>query len=416
MTSEERREARYKRRVAKRLAQRNKKIKNADSFRSVFSYANTYRAYQACRKGSSKKKSVQLYISFAPVNVYSDSYRVRTEKYKMVKYYEFDTRERGVLRHIMSMRFRDRVINHCFGKNALVPVITRSFIYDNCASIKKKGYDFALKGMTRDLREHYAKHGNKGYILLFDFKKFFENVDHAVIKADLNRKFNDKRIIRFAEMSIDSFGEKGLGLGNVDSQIWALDSANPLDHYIKEVLRIKHYIRYNDDGYLIHESKEYLVECLEKISVFCSRYGITLHEKKTQIVKLSHGFKWLKVRWYLTETGKVLRKIYKRSLVVMRRKLKKLHKKYLAGEKEFDAIATSVQCWLAYSTKFNAYRTRNRIIKLFNTLFHEEMRYREWSIVKSSVKLVVLLEPRLLTALYSYADRQKMAPSYVAPR
>ena len=338
------------------------------------------------------------------------------DRYRKPKYYEFDTRERGVLRHIMSMKIRDRIINHCFGKHALVPVITRSFIYDNCASIKKKGYDFAIRGMTRDLHEHYRKHGNQGYILLFDFKKYFDNVDHAVIKADLNKKFSDRRLIKYGEMSIDSFGEKGLGLGNVDSQIWALDSANSLDHYIKEVLRIKQYIRYNDDGYLIHKSKEYLVECLEKIRAFCARLGITLHEKKTQIVKLSHGFKWLKVRWYLTETGKVVRKIYKRSLVVMRRKMKKLHKKYLAGEIEFSAAATSFQCWLAYSTRFDAFHTRNNMIKLFNTLFREEMRYREWSITKSSVKLTVLLAPSLLTTLYSYADRQKMALSSDAQR
>ena len=56
----------------------------------------------------------------------------------------------------------------------------------------------------------------------------------------------------------------------------------------------------------------------------CEELGITLNEKKTQIVKLSHGFSWLKVRFFITKTGKVVRKIYKRSVTKMRQKMKKL--------------------------------------------------------------------------------------------
>lgn len=247
-------------------------------------------------------------------------------------------------------------------------------------------------------------------ILLFDFKKFFENVSHAVIKADLNRKFDDERLINFGEKSIDSFGLKGLGLGNQDSQIWALDSANRLDHYIKEVLRVKCYCRYMDDGYLIHPSKEFLTKCLDAIKAICQILGITLNQKKTQIVKLSHGFRWLKVRYYLTETGKVVRKIYKRSLTRMRRKLKALHRKYIEGIATFSQITTSFQCWLAYATKFHSYHTRNTLISLFDDLFTEEMRYRKWNILKSSVKLVTLSQPRLLRTPSIFAAMKAVTP------
>lgn len=84
----------------------------------------------------------------------------------------------------------------------------------------------------------------------------------------------------------------------------ALASANRLDHMCKEVLRIKGYGRYMDDGYLISESKEYLQECLVKIRTLCDELGITLNEKKTQIVKISHGFTYLKARFFLLPSGK----------------------------------------------------------------------------------------------------------------
>ena len=410
MTSQERREARYQRRCEKRQAKRNKKIKNSDNYESVFSFKNLYESYKSCRSGVSWKRSVQTYITMAPVNVYKSRQKLLNNTYKMPKYVEFDLFERGVARHITSMRFGDRVVNRCFSQYALVPVITRSFIDANCASRVGKGYDYAINKMTKDLQWHYRRYGNEGYILLFDFKKFFENVSHAVIKADLNRKFDDERLINFGEKSIDSFGLKGLGLGNQDSQIWALDSANRLDHYIKEVLRVKCYCRYMDDGYLIHPSKEFLTKCLDAIKAICQILGITLNQKKTQIVKLSHGFRWLKVRYYLTETGKVVRKIYKRSLTRMRRKLKALHRKYIEGIATFSQITTSFQCWLAYATKFHSYHTRNTLMSLFDDLFTEEMRYRKWNILKSSVKLVTLSQPRLLRTPSIFAAMKAVTP------
>ena len=58
--------------------------------------------------------------------------------------------------------------------------------------------------------------------------------------------------------------EKGLGIGNMTSQVLAIFYLNDLDHYVKEELKIKYYIRYQDDFLLFHSNKEYLKECLEK--------------------------------------------------------------------------------------------------------------------------------------------------------
>ena len=84
-----------------------------------------------------------------------------------------------------------------------------------------------------------------------------------------------------------------------------------------------------DDGYLIHQDKKYLQYCLNEINIFCQKLGIKLNLKKTMIVKLSHGFTFLKTRFYLLPSGKVIKKIYKKSIIKERRKLKKLKKKYL---------------------------------------------------------------------------------------
>ena len=368
MTSEERREARYRRRKAAREAKKAK-YANADSFERVFSYRNLYRSYRCCRRGVAWKASVQKYVANAPLNLLHTYTQLHSGRYKSPGFFEFDLFERGKKRHIRSTIIGERVVQRCLCDNALVPMLERTLIYDNGASMKKKGYDFALDRITRHLREHYRKHGNEGYVLLFDFSKFFDNVDHAVVKAQLRREFTDRRIIGLTEHFISMFGDKGLGLGSQISQVLALVSANRLDHVIKEELRIRGYGRYMDDGYLIHHSKEYLKKCLVRIREVCRELGITLNEKKTQIVKLSRGFVWLKARIYLTESGKVVKKIYKLSVTRMRRKLKKLAVKLREGRMRFEDVRATWQSWRSYAARFHAWHTVQSMGKLYNSLF-----------------------------------------------
>lgn len=369
MTSEERKEARYQRRVEARRKTKANKYAWADNFDKVFSYRNLYQSYKCCRRGVSWKASVQRYITQAPLNVLHTYNQLVDGKYKSPGFFEFDLYERGKHRHIRSTVISERVVQRCLCDNALVPMLGRAFIYDNGASMKAKGYDFAVRRLTRHLREHYRKYGQEGYILLFDFSKFFDNVSHAVVKQQLQGQFSDDRLLALTEHFVDAFGDVGLGLGSQISQVLALASANRLDHYVKEVLRVRGYGRYMDDGHLIHISKPYLHKCLDGIRAICKELHITLNEKKTQIVKLSHGFTWLKVRFFLTGTGKIIRKIYRRSVTKMRQKLKRFYRKYINGEMCYEDVYTSWQSWRSYALKFQAYKTVKSMEKLYMQLF-----------------------------------------------
>jgi hypothetical protein len=373
MTSEERREARYQRRKAKRLEKQSKRLEVANDFDKVFSYENLYKSYKHCRKGVAWKVTVQKYIAEAPMEVYRTWLKLQQGIYKSPGFYEFDLYERGKLRHIRSTSIRERVVQNCLCEHALIPALLPTFIFDNGASMKNKGYTFAINRLTEHLHRHYRKHGQDGYILIFDFSKFFDNVSHELVKKLISDKITDERVNKLAAHFIDMFGEKGLGLGSQISQVLALASANKLDHVIKEVYRIKGYARYMDDGYLISHSKGYLHACLRAIKAVCEELGIVLNKKKTQIVKLSHGFTWLKVRFFLTPTGKVIRKIYKRSVTKERQKLKKLRKKLDQGKMTYFDVWQSFQSWRAYAYTFNAYHTVQNMEKLFKDLFHKEI-------------------------------------------
>lgn len=372
MTSEERKEARFQRRKAARAEKKAAYCGQSDNFDWVFSYEHLYHSYKMCRRNVGWKASVQKYITNAPINVYQTWQRLQAGKYRTSGFFEFDLMERGKKRHIRSVTIGERIVQRCLCDYALVPVLGRTYIYDNGASMANKGYSFAVDRLCQHLRQHYRKHGTEGYVLLFDFSKFFDRVSHRVVKAVLHKEFSDERIIKLTEHFIDAFGDVGLGLGSQISQVLALASANRLDHYIQEQCRIGSYGRYMDDGYLIHPSKEYLQKCLEGIRRICEELEITLNEKKTQIVKLSHGFTFLKVRFFLLPGGRIVRKIYHCSVTRMRRKLKSYQRFVTAGKMTMDDVYQSWQSWKAYASNFNAWHTIQSMAELYNKLFIDD--------------------------------------------
>lgn len=372
MTSEERKEARFQRRKVARAEKKAACCGQSDNFDWVFSYEHLYHSYKMCRRNVGWKASVQKYITNAPINVYQTWQRLQAGKYHTSGFFEFDIMERGKKRHIRSVTIGERIVQRCLCDYALVPVLGRTYIYDNGASMANKGYSFAVDRLCQHLRQHYRKHGTEGYVLLFDFSKFFDRVSHRVVKAVLHKEFSDERIIKLTEHFIDAFGDVGLGLGSQISQVLALASANRLDHYIQEQCRIGSYGRYMDDGYLIHPSKEYLQKCLEGIRRICEELEITLNEKKTQVVKLSRGFTFLKVRFFLLPGGRIVRKIYHCSVTRMRRKLKSYQRFVAAGKMTMDDVYQSWQSWKAYASNFNAWHTIQSMAALYNKLFIDD--------------------------------------------
>lgn len=146
----------------------------------------------------------------------------------------------------------------------------RHLIYDNAACRKDKGTLFAMNRLNEFLHSHYRIHGRKGYFLKCDIRKFFDNIDHEVLKNSLTRIVDDDRTLRLLFNIIDSYetaSGKGIPMGNQTSQWFALYYFDPLDRLVKEKLRIKYYTRYMDDMILISENKEVLKEALAEIGI-----------------------------------------------------------------------------------------------------------------------------------------------------
>lgn len=373
MTSEERKEARYLRRKSKRELRHRELNELFGNFEIAASFEELSRSYYECRKGVNWKLSVQKYGAKLYENTLKTHNVLMSGKYKQRPFVEFDINERGKKRHIKSVYITDRVVQKSICKNCLVPMLSNSFIYDNGASIKGKGTLFAINRLTEQLRRHYRKYGNDGYILLGDFKSFFDSLDHNLIYENIDSHFDDKRILELLKRMIEPFGKTGLGLGSQVCQILAVSYPNKLDHAITCKYSLP-YGRYMDDFYIICKNKAQAKEMLKVIALICNDLKLTLNMEKTQIIKLSHGFTFLKTKFYLTDSGKVIKKITRNNLTRQRHKLKKLQKKVITGEMTFDMVAAAYNSWRGYATKKDCYFAIKSMDNLFVSLFNKPYR------------------------------------------
>jgi len=137
-------------------------------------------------------------------------------------------------------------------------------IFDSYASRKGKGHFAAL-----ERAQYFTKRHN--WFLKLDVKKFFESIHHGVLKAQLARLFKEKRLLDIFSQIIDSYSaspERGLPIGNLTSQYFANHFLCGLDHFIKETLQIKAYVRYMDDMVLWSDDKTALQAALKSVHEF----------------------------------------------------------------------------------------------------------------------------------------------------
>lgn len=379
MNSKERHEARYQRRKAAREAKKLEYLEQYNDINTVVGIPALIKANKDSRQGVLWKPSVIRYNLNTNKNAVVSNNKVLNKKNICNGYYNFDIYERGKLRHIHSVHYTERVVRRACCINCFVPSLSHNLIYDNGASLVGKGINFHLDRCSYHLQRYYRTHRtNKGYILLIDFKGYFDNINHEKLFKNLDRYIVSSELNHLAKEFVrsayrhSSDAKEGVGLfiGPEDSQIFSVSYINDIDHLIKDQWRVEGHARYMDDSYIIAETKEELQDMLVKLKIKYDEFGIKLNMKKTQICSLDGGFVWLKTFYRLTDTGKVVRIPVHDSIYRQRRKLRKFYKFYTAGEMTIEQVEQSYMSWRGYMQTKDAYWKIKRTDELFYNLFH----------------------------------------------
>ena len=323
---------------------------------------------QKCKRGVGWKDTVSYFIlnwvrecMKLEEELMSGTYKERTPKF-------FTIREPKP-REIVSISFRDRVYQRSLNDNIIYPAITRSLIRNNFACQRGKGTLMARNAMREMLRHHYRKFGTNGFAVKCDVKGYYPNMSHEEAKKCLARYIDGEALERACRI-LDTYpSEVGYNPGSQILQLVGISMLDPLDHCIKERLRIKGYIRYMDDFILLTKSRAEAEMCLEAIHEQLSAIGMELNAKKTKVISLTDAIRFLGFDFRLTPTGKVVTTIAPEKLKSERRKLKKLVNLVKLGTKTRAEVDRHYRDWCVHASYGNNTLSLRRMDKFYNDLW-----------------------------------------------
>ncbi len=334
----------------------------------IIGFEALWESMMKCRRGVIWKDSVANYVlngiketAKLTDDLHEGTYKERPHKYFTIRY----PKER----QIMSIAFRDRVYQRSLNDVGIYPAMANGFIYDNAACQTGKGADFARDRFKCHLQRFYRKHGTEGYILKIDVKGYYPNMRHDVAKDTFRRRL-DPEVYERAAVILDGFpGDVGFNPGSQIIQIAGISVLDPIDHYAKERLRIKQYIRYMDDILIILPDREAAYAVKAELAGKLIELGFEMHPDKTTITPIKDGVMFLGFLYRLTETGKVVMTIDPKRIQAEKKKLYRLAAKSKRGEVSREKVDESYQSWRSHASKGDSWKLLKTMDSYYNGLW-----------------------------------------------
>jgi len=272
---------------------------------------NLERAYLDARKGKRKKKVCFEFESNLGANLIDLYDRLHNGTYRPDPYFQFTVYEPKE-RLIHAPSFRDIVVQHAIYR-IVYDIFNKTFIDTSFACRLGYGTHKASDYTQKALRYY----DSNLYTLKLDIRKFFYSIDRTVLRKLIERRIKDTRLVDIMVLFAEKDELVGIPIGNLLSQIYALIYLNPLDHFIKRVLKIKHYGRYVDDFILFGLTRQQCIDIKFTIINFIKK-NLCLELSKSTIQKIKKGINFVGYRTWQNK-----RFIRKHSLYKFSKSLKK---------------------------------------------------------------------------------------------
>lgn len=318
----------------------------------VASFKNLLDAAGKAQRGKRFKESTAVFNLSLENELLELQSELRGKTYRIGKYKRFfiyDPKKRL----ISALPYRDRVVQHALC-NVIEPIFDNGLIYDTYACRENKGSHKAVNRFAEYCRR------NK-YALKCDIKSYFASIDHEILSGMIERKIKDPDVLWLIKLIIDSTPSPGIPIGNLASQIFANLYLNDLDHYLKETLKCRNYIRYMDDLVVFSEDKDTLSMVKDAIKQNLKRLKLELHPDKSQIYITTKGIKFLGYKIYPTH-----RLVITQNIRRFRHRVKKYFGLLESGQITMTKIIRSVQSWLGYAIHADTFKLRRNILSEFN--------------------------------------------------
>ena len=259
----------------------------------------------------------------------------------------FDPKERV----ICAAPFRDRVAHHAI-MNVCEPNFESFQIFDSYACRKEKGLDRALERAVC-----FSSAGD--WFLKMDVRKYFDSINHEVLRAMVRRRFKDRHVLRLFDSLLDTHetsAGRGLPIGNLTSQYFANHYLALLDHHVKEALRCRRYVRYMDDFVVWSNSRAGLIATRKEIETFL-REQLKQNLKTVNLNACERGMTFLGYRVFPHGA-----RLARRSRDRFRRKASQYARLYEAGIWDESELARHIEPLISFVRRGASRSFRERVM------------------------------------------------------
>jgi len=323
-------------------------------YEKIHTYENLCIAFQKASKGKQLRPEVIEYKQSFDSNINKLRIDLINHTPDVGNYYFFKVYD-PKQRDICAACFPERVLHHAI-MNICEPILDKYAIEDSYACRNKKGSHAAVQ------RAKYFCKSNKWYLKL-DIKKYFDSIDHLILIDLLARKIKDTYFLDLIFKILDTYHTKkgkGVPIGNLISQHMANFYLGKFDHWIKEDLRIKAYIRYMDDFVIFGHKRIDLKNILEKIIIFLAKNLSLKLKENIQLNRVKYGIPFL---GYLVFPEKI-----KLSSASKKRFINKYRDYEMNCIKEYwtiDEMIRHMEPLLEFTKKANSHGFRTDVINRF---------------------------------------------------
>ncbi len=320
-------------------------------FEKIYDFSNLERAYRKARRGKRYRNEVLRFTKNLEENLVNIQNHLIWKTYTQGEQRVFMIREPKA-RTISAVPFRDRVVQHAVN-NIIEPIFDKRFFAHSYACRKDKGTHSASAQLSRWVR-NLTFEEKPLYALKADIHSYFKSIDHGRLKAIIRRVIKDAAALWLIDLIIDSGDASGRGIpvGNLTSQLFANIYLDTLDKFIKEELRVRHYIRYMDDFVILSDDKKELQRILEAVEAFLrDKLDLSLNPKTT-ILNAKNGVDFCGYRHFYDH-----KKVRRRSIRNMCRTVKA----WRAGKIDPERFEKSYRSWQGHIQHADSYGLRRRM-------------------------------------------------------
>lgn len=289
-------------------------------YQKITELSNIEAAIYKASKGKSGRNSVEKILDSPTYYALQIQKSLKDKTYRPSPYVEMKIHDGANKKEriIYKPRFYPDQIVHWALMLQIEPLLMKGMYEFCCASVKGRGIMRGMRHIKKILVQDrkYTK-----YCLKLDIKKFYPSIDKQILKNKFRRILKDKDTLNLIDLIIDS-GIEGIPIGNFTSQWFANFYLQDLDHFIKEHLKVKYYVRYMDDMVLFSNNKKELRKIKIEIDNFLSKEKLTIKENWQLFKTESRPLDFLGYRFYRGYTT-----LRRSNFLRIKRRAKKMSKK-----------------------------------------------------------------------------------------